>query len=205
VLEERAPFKGGEDEAYRQYALGLAYEAMSYGADDVATTLRYLERAAQHYNDAINGNPKEDYFFKPHETALAVQGWHKVENIVRREDEPIKKVTQPPLERVQTSLAKYQTIATQQAAYEGVGGGSTAAGAKGLKTAGATAAPAPGEMTNKDVVDMARAGVDEDLILGAVADAAACSFDLTSKGLIELSKAKVSKIVIKALQEKNCP
>ncbi len=202
ALEARPPFAEPADESYRQYGMGLAYEAMSYEADDVATTLRYLERAAQHYNEAITGNPKEDYFFKAHETALVVQGWRRVENVIRREDGPVKKVTQPPLDRVQTSLAKYQTIATQQATWEGVGSSSKPpSGAKALQ---ASAAPAAGGMTNKDVIEMVRAGVDEDLILGTITDATACAFDLTPKGLIELTKAKVGKPVIQALQEKTC-
>lgn len=180
---------------------------MAYGADGVETTLRYLEQAAQYYNEAITTNPKEDYFFKPHETNLVVQGARVVGNLLRKDDEPVKKVTRPPLERVQAALARYQTIYTQQEAWDGVVKADAAgeAGAKNLKLGQFGAPTVPkGTMTNQDVIEMARAGVDEELILGAIDDAKACDFDLGSKALIDLTKAKVTKPVIKALQGKIC-
>lgn len=204
ALEAWPAFAKADDESYRQYALGLAYEAMSYEADDVDTTLLYLERAGEHYNQAINSNPKEDYFFKPHETALVVQGKNKLMNLLQRDDDPVKKITAPPLERVESALAKYQTIATQQATWNEALTGAGERGGKNL-VVGGPKAPAPGSVTNQDVIDMARAGVDEELILGTIADAKQCSFDTSSKALIELTKARVSKTVIKALHEKTCP
>jgi tetratricopeptide (TPR) repeat protein len=204
ALETWPAFPKADDESYRQYALGLAYEAMSYEADDVETTLLYLERAGEHYNQAINSNPKEDYFFKSHETALVVQGKNKLMNLLQRDDDPVKKVTAPPLERVQSALSKYQTIATQQATWNEALSGAGQRGGKTLTVGGPKTAPA-GALTNQDIIDMARAGVDEELVLGTIADAKQCSFDTSAKALIELTKARVSKTIIKTLQEKACP
>ncbi len=37
------------DESYHQYAMGVAYEALGYSADDLDTSLKYLEKAAMLY------------------------------------------------------------------------------------------------------------------------------------------------------------
>ena len=43
---EAMPAKAkGEDESYRQYALGLGYEALGYAAEDSETALKYLQPA----------------------------------------------------------------------------------------------------------------------------------------------------------------
>src|SRR6185295_1902853 len=59
TIEARPALANPVEEAYRQYALGLSYEALGYGADSTETTLRYLEQAAQHYNSSLSLNPKE--------------------------------------------------------------------------------------------------------------------------------------------------
>jgi hypothetical protein len=52
------------------------------------------------------------------------------------------------------------------------------------------------------VIDMTKAGVDEENIVLAVDSAVATDFDITPNGLIALSKGGVSKNVIAHIQKK---
>jgi hypothetical protein len=64
----------------------------------------------------------------------------------------------------------------------------------------APAASAP--MTNKDVVDLRVAGLDDDNLIAAINDAKSVSFDLSPAGLKALLTAKVSNRVISAMRGK---
>jgi hypothetical protein len=62
------------DDAYRLYDVGVAYEALGYGADDPKQAVTYLQKASTNYGKAIDSNPGEKYFIAPQkriETALA--------------------------------------------------------------------------------------------------------------------------------------
>lgn len=89
-----------EDESYRQYALGTAYEALGYAADDPETTLRYLTQAASYYNQALETNPGEKYFSKPFDSVLTT------------------KSAAAPVERVKEALADYQRLKQMKEQYE---------------------------------------------------------------------------------------
>ena len=55
-------------------------------------------------------------------------------------------------------------------------------------------------MTNKDVVDLRVAGLDDDNLIAAIKDAKAANFDLSPAGLKALLTAKVSNRVITAMR-----
>src|SRR6202034_2846007 len=63
-----------EDDAYRLYDTGVAYEALAYQAEDEKATMKYLDQAAINYGKAIDAKPTEKYFVEPQkriETAIA--------------------------------------------------------------------------------------------------------------------------------------
>lgn len=198
ALEELEPFKKPKDEAYRQYALGLSYEAMAYGADDALTSLRFLERAAEHYNSAIGSHPEEDYFFLPFETNIVVETHRKLIRLITKREGPTKLVVPPPLDRVNEALERYRILTNQQDIKIAAAKAET-----GAKVVGQATSPSPA-LTNAEIVEMARAQVDEELILVTIDEAASCSFDLSAKGVIELSRAKVSKAVIERMRQAGC-
>ncbi len=202
ALEARPPLAKPADEAYRQYAIGVAYEAMGYGADSPETTLRYLERAAEHYDSAIRANPKEDYFLEPKDGSFWKDVGAGMLNTLRGPGQtPVasqSRTVAAPLNRVQAALAKYQTLLTQNAVRQ-----ETAVAEAGGKALGEGTSAAPA-MNNKDVVAMIQGGVAEDIVLTAIDGAEACAFDVTPTGLVELSKAKVPKPVIQRLQARRC-
>ena len=61
------------------------------------------------------------------------------------------------------------------------------------------------KMTNDDIVQMAAAGLSEQIITTAIRQAPAKEFDLTPAGLIALKKAGVPDAVVLVMQEVNAP
>ena len=178
-LQKMTPLAKPTDEAYRQYALGVAYEALGYGADDVDTSLKYLEQASVHYNNAVDANPKESYFMKAYQSILFSS-----------------KSAAAPMERVQQALVQYQRVKEFEDSTSSTLSG-YAVGSKGSKGGGTSSG---GGITNADVVEMLRAGLSEDVILTSISSAPQTAFDITPKGLIQLAEAKASKKLIQQIQ-----
>ena len=177
-LERRPPSPKAADDSYRQYAMGVAYEALGYAADDPADTLKYLEQASANYNKAMAANPGEKYFAQSFEGVLSA------------------KRAAAPLSRVQDALANYRKIkdfqeqhAAAKAADEEV-----ASGGKSLD------AKADG-VDNSAVIRMTRARLPKDVILTAIETAAKPTFDTSPQALIALSEAQVDKTIIQRMQE----
>jgi hypothetical protein len=57
-------------------------------------------------------------------------------------------------------------------------------------------------MTNGDVIDLRKAGLDDENLIAAIRDAGAVTFDLSPAGLKALLAAKVSNRVITAMRER---
>jgi hypothetical protein len=178
ALEKVQPLKNSADEAYRQYALGVAYEAQGYGADDHDTTLKYLEQASVHYNNAVDANPKEGYFTKPYQSVLFSS--HNAD---------------APIARVSAALVQYQKLKEFADTLASKSG--TAKGAKGDMGASASAVDA---VTNQSVIDMVRAGLADDVILTSVDSTKNAAFDVSPRGLIQLADGKVPKRIIQHIQ-----
>ena len=73
-LESMPPFTRPEDDAYRVYDIGVAYEALAYQAEDPKATSKFLEEAAIHYGKAFDARPEEKFFAQPQQrigTAIA--------------------------------------------------------------------------------------------------------------------------------------
>jgi hypothetical protein len=72
---ETAPQNPKKDEdSYRLYDIGVAYEALAYQAEDEKAAMKYLDQAAINYGNAIDAKPTEKYFLDPQnriETAIA--------------------------------------------------------------------------------------------------------------------------------------
>lgn len=176
ALEKRTPSAQPAEDSYRQYAMGVAYEAIGYAAEDPAETLKYLGQAAVFYNKAIEANPGEKYFAQAYDSRWT------------------GKAAAAPLARVQEALSNYrkikefqeQSASLQAATQEGAAGGKALDGQ---------------EMNNAAVIRMARAGLPRDVILTAVETAAKPRFDISPQALIALSEAQVDKTIILRIQE----
>ncbi len=74
TFETAQPNPKPDEDAYRLYDIGVAYEALAYQAEDRKATTKYLDQAAINYGKAIDAKPAEKYFLEPQkriETAIA--------------------------------------------------------------------------------------------------------------------------------------
>jgi len=101
---------------------------------------------------------------------------------------PAEKFFLEPQTRIDSALAHYKRLGDLQVAS-----------AKSDASASKAAADA---LTNKDVISMVQAKLDEANIIDTVQHADAVNFDLTPKGQIELAKASVSGRVIAAMKQR---
>jgi hypothetical protein len=178
-LERRAPSPKPADEAYRLYAMGVAYEALGYAAEDPAETLKYLEQASANYNKAIETNPGEKFFAQSY-----VGMW-------------AGKKAAAPLSRVQEALANYRKSKDFQEQHAAVQAAAAAEEVRGGKSLDARAQG----VDNAAVIRMTKAGLPKDIILTAIDTATKPSFDISPQGLIALSEAKVDRTIIQHIQE----
>jgi tetratricopeptide (TPR) repeat protein len=73
-FETATPLPKPQDDAYRLYDIGVAYEALAYAAEDEKSAMKFLDEAAIDYGKAIDQKPAEKYFLMPQkriETAIA--------------------------------------------------------------------------------------------------------------------------------------
>jgi hypothetical protein len=208
ALEKKPQLKTPADESYRQYAMGIAYEALGYGADDLDTALKYLEQASTLYNAAAEANPREKYFIldSKSQPSLFSRAKNVASNVIPGmnnqavEEKEISSALLAPLARVQSALVQYQKM--KELGDTGVLRASSTsegavAGAKGLD---APAAPPADALTNDGIVDMLRAGLPESVILTSIESAAHTAFDVSPKGLIQLAEAHASTKLLEKIQ-----
>lgn len=182
ALERRSPSAKPMDDSYRLYAIGTAYEALGYEAENEDTTLRYLEQADVYYNKALDANPGEKFFSQGYDSLLT------------------SKTAQAPLDRVRAALSSYRRIKVFKEEYAGMQVAAktaeTSAGGKSVEVGSD-----PHAMNNAAVIKMVRAGLPEEVILTAINSAPQAQFDVSPQGLISLSEANVEKNVILRIQE----
>ena len=74
TFETAPPLPKKDEDAYRLYNIGVAYEALAYQAEDEKAAMKDLDEAAINYGKAIDAKPGEKYFLEPQkriETAIA--------------------------------------------------------------------------------------------------------------------------------------
>jgi hypothetical protein len=157
TYETASPFPKPEEDAYRLYNIGVAYEALAYAANDEKMIMKYLDQAAINYGKAIDARPSEKYFVEPQK-------------------------------RIETAIAHYKELQQERAR------------ARAEQEAANNAPPAPKALTNTQVVAMAKSGVDDATIIQAIRGANLVDFDLSTKGLHDLTTNGVSVKVVTAMK-----
>ncbi|MDP9192990.1 MAG: hypothetical protein M3P06_14920 [Acidobacteriota bacterium] len=166
-----------KDEAYRQYALAVAKEALAYTNDDRKEALAMLRGAVAHYQQAIDMNGSEELFRKGYVSLLAANS------------------IGVPLSRINDSVGRYEKWTS---------GGPTRVTSREPEPE-PEPAPAPARkngMRNQTVIDLANAGLSDENIKLAIDGAESTAFDVTPNALIALAKGGVSKNVIAHMQKK---
>ena len=176
ALQELRPHRDPKKDAYRLHNLGIASEAMAYEAGSDEEAQRLLNEAGGLVQKAIAAKKDEKYF---------TEAFTRISS---------NSLGYTRLRTMRASLGMRQPTTAPAAAP-------AAPPAETVKLAAkspTTAAP----MTNADVIDLRKAGLDDDNLIGAIKDAGATKFDLTPAGLKALLSAKVSNRVITAMRER---
>lgn len=178
ALQETRPHRDPKRDAYRLHNLGVAQEAMAYEATNDGDTQELLTTAASLVQQAIAARKDEKYF---------TESFTRISN---------SSLGYTRLRTMRASLGLRQTTAAPSAT-------TTAKPASTAKpSAAAPAAPAAAAMSNSDVIDLRKAGLDDANLIASIRDAGAVAFDLSPAGLKALLSAKVSNAVIAAMRER---
>jgi hypothetical protein len=181
-VEKLGTLPKSSDEAYRQYGVGIANEALAYQEPKVEEAVKLLEEAGVNYNKALELKPDEKYFREP----LA-----RIEQSLAQ------------YKKLSSQLAAY----TQSKAVSNPPAPPPDIGSKGGAPPATPQPPpvAPNNsqwMANQKVIDMVKAGLDDANIIATIDSASAVQFDLSADGLINLSGNKVSINVINAMRRR---
>jgi hypothetical protein len=174
-LEKAPALPKAEDEAYRQYNLGLAYEAISYEAKTYNEQRVSLFKAQEHYDKATEMNTKEKYFVEAVARAKESVAQYKTLDTFQRDDKNGKAVAD-----TSGSAAKPGAVKAVAAV--------DASSAKPLRLS--------------DVIEMHTAGVEVQSIVEAIQQSPG-TFDLLDKdSLIAMAKAKLPPRVQNEMRKK---
>lgn len=171
-LMEVIPNKDRKRESYRAHNIAVAHEALAYDADSTARSRELLTNAARIVAEASTMNRDEKYFTQA-------------------------------MERISQSATAYERLDELQASAASMPPATAApapASARTAPSAAPSAAPAKTLITNKDVIDLRKAGLDDDNLIAAINEATSVQFDLSPAGLKDLLSAKVSNKVIAAMR-----
>jgi hypothetical protein len=226
TYETASPFPKPEDDAYRLYNVGVAYEALAYAASDEKMIMKYLDQAAINYGKAIDAKPSEKYFVEPQkriETAVA----HYKE--LDQEKARAEREAANPAPAAPKALSNTQIVAMVKSgvddatiiqAIRGAGAvsfdlspaglhdltsnGVSAGVVTAMKAQAAKKPPAPVHkgLTNTQIIAMVNSGMDEDTIVKTIAGATAVDFDLSATGQQQLTGGGVSARVLAAMKDR---
>ena len=227
TYETATPFPKPDEDAYRLYDIGVAYEALAYEADDEKAVMKYLDQAAINYGKAIDAKPTEKYFVEPQkriETAIA----HYKELDLEKQRAAVK--TDDTGNSKAQGLTNDQVISMLKsgidasAVLQAIRGASavnfdlTPAGQKALTAGGVTprilaemktqAAKKPAAavhkgLNNSQIITMVKSGMEEATIIQAINGASAIDFDLSPEGQQALVSSGVSAHVLDAMKARS--
>lgn len=182
AVEAMPEKKSRNDEAFRQYALAIAKEALAYQKDR-NDALNLLRASRSHYETAAALNPGEELFRKGYTSLFSSS-----------------QIGEPGV-RVADSVTRYETWAAGGGAVRVASTNPIATPVKSSSN-NVSGKPATAGMRNQTVIDLAKAGLSDENIILAIDSASATQFDVSPEGLIALAKSGVSKKVIAHMQKK---
>jgi tetratricopeptide (TPR) repeat protein len=232
TYETAPPFPKPDEDAYRLYDIGVAYEALAYQAEDQKAAMKYLDQAAINYGKAIDAKPDEKYFIEPQkriETAIA----HYKELQKEQDDAARAKAelaANPGGAAGAKGLTNAQVITMiksgidESAVLQAIRGASavnfdlTPAGQKALSAGGVSprvlaemktqAAKKPATamhkgLNNTQIITMVKSGMEEGTIIQAINGANAVDFDLSPAGQQTLVTSGVSAHILDAMKARS--
>jgi hypothetical protein len=184
-LEKTPPFPKPDQEAYRQYDLGLAYEAISYSSTNSNDQKENIFKAAEYYDKAVEMNVKEKYFVETvARTRDALARYKELE----KQDHLSAKSGDGATALTSTPVKPEPVTTTQHAAATSPAGGAESPSGKTL--------------TVNDVIEMYNDKVPEEQIVDVI-QGSNVDFNPHDKDtVIAIAKAKLPVALQNALRKK---
>ena len=211
TLETMTPLPTKEDDAYRLYNIGVAYETLAYESEDPNVASKFLQEAAIHYGRAIDDKPSEKYFLEPQkriDTAIA--------HYRTLREHPSGSLAAGSSSPAITGQSGKGATASSARASAGSSSGSSAghstrqaASAKATPPVGnavvpaSSKAPAGKPLTNDQVVQMFKANLDEGNIIDTIKTVPRVDFDLSVEGEIKLAQNGVKGKILSAMKARS--
>lgn len=171
ALEAVKPHRDRKRDAYRLHNLAVAQESLGYEGTAVEDALVRLGRASDLIAQASTQHPDEKYIT---ESAL----------------------------RISNSLVAYRQVAQLHQQLNARAAAEPPPPPTSPRTPARVepALEAADAITNRDIVDLRLAGLDDDNLIASIKSAKAVNFDLSPSGLKALLQAKISNRVITAMR-----
>lgn len=183
-LENTSAFEKPDAEAYRQYDLGLAYEAMSYSAKEPKEARADIFKAGEYYDKALEMNPKEKYF---------------VETVARTRDAAARYEALDRMEKEDMAAAKNNASHDEKpVASEKISTDSKASGA----TSPAAAKTVTKPYTVTDVIELYTAGAPQDQIIDVIRNSPVEFNPRDKDTVLAMAKAKLPIVLQNELRKK---
>jgi hypothetical protein len=176
-LETMKPLATPEDDSFRLYNIGVGYEALAYQAEDINAAKKYLDEASINYGKAVDANPHEkDFLDAQNRIATAQAHYSKLGSMVTK--------AAPPAASPASATRAVVAPAT---------------------TAAPPAAPGDDALTNAQVIELFKQGLDEDNLIATIKEAHKVNFDLSANGELALLKGGIKGKVLAAMRARNHP
>jgi hypothetical protein len=187
-LEKTPAFAKPKDESYRQYNLGLAYEAMSYDAKTYTEQRANLFKAQEHYDNATEMNRDQRYFVEVVARLKDSIARYRTLDTMQRSDQKA-----PQTAAVPTPAGARTTDAGARTATPGTVSSARTTGLLPARRSSAAASPPPPApppppkqgkaLTVKDVIEMHAAGVPQQQIIEVIRSSTV-QFNLVDKDTV---------------------
>jgi hypothetical protein len=184
-LEKTPSFAKPEDESYRQYDLGLAYEAMSYEAKTYGEQRASLFKAQEYYDQATELNRKQRYFVEVVARLKESLARYRTLDAMQRDDQ---KKPAPQKAEIPPPPPSPPAAASVPAAPRSA----TPASARNAAPAAGTASQSRSKpLTVRDVIELHTAGVQSQQIVEVIRSSQVQFNFLDKDTLLAIARAKL--------------
>jgi tetratricopeptide (TPR) repeat protein len=187
-LEKSPALPKAEEEAYRQYDLGLVYEAMAYDAKTADDQRTNFFKAQEYYDKALALHPKEEYFIETVARTRDSIARYRSLDAMKKEDQVAQR-------------AGRSGEASAPAAGKPVGLASAMPEARSASLPPA-AEPEAKSLNVADVIEMAQAGVDDEQIILMIHNSDVAFDYLDKDTAIAVARGKLSVRLQNELRKK---
>jgi hypothetical protein len=199
-LEKTPEFAKPEDESYRQYNLGLAYEAVSYDSKNYSDQRANLFKAQEYYDKAVELNRKEKYFIET--VARTKEAVARYRTLDAQQKEDSKKSPVQTAKNEAPAAPPAAAPAAQPAPRQTAAAGN----ARSQTAAPAVPAAAPKAraktVTINDVIELYTAGVPKESIYEVIRNSPVEFNPIDVRTVLAIQKAKLPVDIQNELRKK---